>query len=331
MMSTINKRQQELQQWINGCLGGTSVELTPLQNDASLRRFYRLNTVPTTVLMDAAADLKNQALLEATVLLQSNGIKTPKIFYHDLAIGLFQLEDFGDDLLLNYIGKAAIEPFLHQAVSIILKIQSIPTEELANLQVFDKVFIERELNLFTEWFVDKYIELQLSTPQQTIIDTMFDTIGHILLSQPYVAMHRDFHCGNIMVLPDQTLGILDFQDLMLGPLTYDLISLLKDRNIACSPDIFEKVLQEFYQAIHDKYDFKNYAEFIFYFDVTGLQRHLKILGGFSKIYLTRGNGYYLQFFDRILAYIVQVTAKYPQFEPFNRILTTVIIPQLFKA
>lgn len=324
-------RQQKLQQWLNESLGTVSIELVPLQNDASLRCFYRINTAPTTVLMDAALDAKNQEFLTATKLLQSHDIQTPKIFCHDLSLGLFQVEDFGDNLLFNYVTDAHIEKFLIKAVDVILKLQTIPTNALVNPQIFDGDFIQRELHLFSEWFISQYVELQLTSDQQLIMDETYRTIQEILLSQPYLSMHRDFHCKNIMVLPDQSLGILDFQDLMIGPVTYDLMSLLKDCYVTWPDSTIEKLLQYFYQSAGQRFAFKNYDDFVFYFDVSGLQRHLKVLGGFSKIYFTRANDFYLQYFDRILAYIVQVTAKYPQFDPFNRILTTVIIPQLFKV
>lgn len=327
----MNDRLPALQQWLTQQLGKASIEMTPLQQDASLRRFYRLNTEPNTVLMDAALDLKNQEFITAAALLKSYNLNVPTVFFYDLKLGLFQLEDFGDNLLFNNTEHASIESFLKGAVDAIIKIQSIPTSELSNPPIFDAAFIQRELGLFIEWFVNQYVELQLTNTQQSIIEDTFHDIEQSLLTQSYVCMHRDFHSKNIMVLSDQSLGILDFQDLMIGPATYDLVSLLKDCYIDWPAEIMQNILQHFFQMTAERLNFKDYDDFVFHFDMTGLQRHLKVLGGFSKIYFTRNNSSYLQYFDRVLAYVIQVTAKYPQLDSFNRVLTTVIIPKLFKA
>ncbi len=324
-----NTRQQELLQWIENQLGSKQIVLTPLQGDASLRKFYRLNTSPSTILMDAAADLKNQEFLNATKLLQAHGLKTPKIFLHNVQLGLFQVEDFGDNLLFNHIEHLSIEDFLKQAIDMIIKIQKIPVAEMINPISFDATFIDRELNLFTEWFVDKYLELKLTVSQKTVVEETFVFIKEMLLSQPYLCMHRDFHSKNIMILPDESLGLLDFQDLMLGPVTYDLMSLLKDCYVTWPEDVIQNLLVYYYQAFGKNLNFNDFADFVFYFDITGLQRHLKVVGGFSKIYFTRNNAHYLQYFDRILDYIVRVTAKYSQLEKFYRMFTFEMIPRLF--
>lgn len=323
-MCMSHTRQQELLQWIQNRTSLNAIELVPLQGDASLRTFYRLNTVPSTILIDAAADLKKQEFVDAANLLQHYNLKTPKIFSHDIDLGLFQVEDFGDQLLFNHIDQPVSENFLKQAIDAILKIQQIPASALNQPTSFDAAFIDRELNLFSEWFLDKYLKFKLSAAQKKVIGELYIFIRDVLLSKSYVCMHRDFHSKNIMILPDQSLGLLDFQDLMLGPITYDLMSLLKDCYVTWPEKIVETLLIYYYQS-SNKLNFKSYDEFVFYFDVAGLQRHLKVLGGFSKIYLSRNNSYYLQYFDRILDYVMQVAAKYPELDQFKQILNLVVI------
>jgi hypothetical protein len=317
---------EQLRLWADINLG--EGELTPLQSDASQRRYYRLATTPSTVLMDATLDAKNEEFLASAKLLSQYGLRVPQIFKQDLKLGLFQVEDFGNDLLFNQRDNADIQGYLEQAIDNIIQIQSIPTNKILRPSHFSKEIAENELALFEKWFVNKYLELKLTVAQQNLMSGTFRLILQTLREQPQRAMHRDFHSKNLMLLPENKIGVLDFQDLMIGPITYDLVSLLKDCYITWPKSTIRVLLKRF----QEKTSWDISAEKLeYYFDITGLQRHLKVLGGFSKIYLRQGNGHYLQYFDRILDYIVQVTAKYPQFDEFNRLFTAVLLPGLFEV
>lgn len=320
-----------LHDFLHNQLGLNDAKCVPLQNDASLRKFYRINTMPTTILMDARLDTKNKEFIENALLLKSYGLRTPEIFYADIAAGLFHVEDFGDHLLINNSATSNIRCYLQKAIDVIQTLQSIPVSKISTPIYFDQDFILRELNLFKHWYIGRYLELQLRITEEQLLDDTLTFITQHLLSQPYVCMHRDYHSKNLMLLPDETIGLLDFQDLMIGPITYDVVSLLKDCYVTWNDNLVADMLNYFYQNNHHSLNFNSKEAFIFYFDITGLQRHLKVLGGFSKIYLERGNSFYLQYFDRILDYIVQVAAKYPQFDEFYQLLIGTILPRLFKA
>lgn len=312
----MSDRINVLQEWATTALGLTDVVLTPLQQDASLRRFYRLDTKPSSVLMDAALDTKNKEYLASSKLLKSYGLHTPEIFYHDLPKGLFQVEDFGDTLLIHREKSRTMPNLLTHAVDAIQSILHISLHDIEKPMVFDETFINGELHLFSEWFIKRYLEVQLTNTEQETIQNTFRWINQVIASHPFHCIHRDFHSKNIMVLPDERLGILDFQDLMIGPVTYDLVSLLKDCYVNWEDTLIVSLLTYFYEQNKKVLKFNTFEEFIFYFNITGLQRHLKVLGIFSRIYFERGNSFYLQYFDRIEAYIIHVLAKHPKLNSF---------------
>lgn len=317
---------EKLKQWANDHIA--KADIVPLQNDASLRRYYRFATEPSSILMDASLDSKNTAFLESARLLAVQGLPVPKILKHDLELGFFQVEDFGDGLLFKHTKDNEIKSYLETAIENIIQIQRISPDKISKATYFSTTLAETELNLFEKWFIREYLELELTVEQQKTLSKTFQTLLQHLQNQPQVVMHRDYHTKNLMLLADNEIGLLDFQDLMVGPITYDVVSLLKDCYVTWPEATARSILKYFHERCAWEISLE---ELEFYFDITGLQRHLKVLGGFSKIYLQRGNYHYLQYFDRILDYIVQVIAKYPEFDEFSRLFTAVILPNLFEV
>ncbi len=310
--------------WVEANIGNHKLHL--LKQDASLRRYYRVDSAPTTIVMDASSESNSERFFQAAKLLRCHHVLVPEILKQDISRGYFQLEDLGDQHLLAVTDSKQLNRYLLKAVDMILKMQNIAITELSQPIDFSKNLARDELTLFARWFIKKYAEYQLSAADEALLENTFEFILKAITAQPQVVMHRDYHSKNLMA-HENTLRVIDFQDLMIGPVTYDLVSLLKDA-YASWPDPMEHELKQHFFSRMDWHI--HVSEFEFLYDMTGLQRHLKILGGFSKIYFERGNGVFLQHFDRVLNHVVETTAKYSELEAFHLFFTTKLLPKVFE-
>ena len=229
----MHDRQNVLSKWLEQTLTSTEFNLTPLAGDASFRRYYRLYYKGITqVVMDAPPDKETiEPFLAVATLLTTAGICVPQIHAADKTDGFIILDDFGDTLLLHSLSAETVDSLYKIAMDQLHIIQLCATREKMPLPQFDKKFILYELNLFTEWFLQAYLKIALNAKEEVLLHETFNWLSNEMSKQPQVVIHRDYHSRNIMILTKGDtvrLGIIDFQDAMYGPFTYDLVSLLKD-------------------------------------------------------------------------------------------------------
>lgn len=287
--------------------------------DASFRKYYRISKDGTSfIVMDASLELDSlQPFVNVTRRLLDADVKAPHILEQDLAKGYLILEDFGSVQLLENLTKENFKGYYTQAIDTILKMQK---SNAIGLPLYDKAFLHFEMDLMQEWFLQKYLQLSLNTQQKELIALTLDAISEVVLSQPQnLFVHRDFHSRNIMLTPDAELGVIDYQDAMSGAITYDLVSLLKDCYIAFKPKEIEKLALLFRDRANLKCDD---AEFIKWFDFMGLQRHIKVLGIFSRLYLRDAKDGYLKDIPLTLDYTIQAAKKYDETREFALLLET---------
>jgi len=316
----MHDRQNALSKWLEQILASTQFTLIPLTGDASFRRYFRLHYKGSTqVIMDAPPDKETlEPFLAIADLLSTNGLSTPKIHAVDKKQGFAILDDFGDTLLLHALSSQPADKLYKAAMDTLNILQLNTISKAAQLPPFDKNFILYELNLFKEWFLHAYLKLNLSTTEEALISQTFDWLSAEVTKQPNVLIHRDYHSRNIMLLEQDDkikLGIIDFQDAMYGPFTYDLVSLLKDCYIQWPREQVMSWLSYFYEhsSLAKQYSL---PDFIRAFDYCGLQRHLKVLGVFSRLYLRDNKPSYLQDMPLTLHYVVACLECYPQFDSF---------------
>lgn len=311
----MQNRENVLKSWINHLLGNIPYTLTPLAGDASFRRYFRLQYENTRrILMDAPPDRENIIpFVDIATRLCQTGIAAPRIHAMDEQAGFLLLDDFGDAVLLPALNPETVSDFYQSALDTLITMQQCPTD---NLPAFDKKHMLQETALFKAWFLEQYLHLELTPAEKTMIQETIDHLLTTIEAQPQVFIHRDYHSRNLMVLPDKKLGVLDFQDAMRGPATYDLVSLLKDCYIAWPR---EKVLDwafTFHAACPAFADYPA-EKFVKDFDYCGLQRHLKVLGIFCRLYLRDHKAGYLLDLPRVLQYTLDATALYEPLHPLH--------------
>ena len=286
--------------------------------DASFRKYYRLRGKGenTFLLMDASLEKESlHPFLDVTQRLHKVGVLAPQIYKQDLQEGYLILEDFGDTNLLSQLTQESFEALYIQAIEQIVLMQKADAK---GLPLYDKDFLHFEMDLMGEWYLQKLLRCSLDESQQKLLEGTLDTISKVVLSQPQeVFVHRDFHSRNIMLTSQGSLGIIDYQDAMCGALTYDLVSLLKDCYISYEREKIEKLAL----AFRDKkaLDVANEV-FLKWFDFMGLQRHIKVLGIFSRLWLRDGKEGYLGDIPLTLSYVLETASRYKETEDFAKML-----------
>ncbi|WP_131795312.1 aminoglycoside phosphotransferase family protein [Fluoribacter gormanii] len=315
----MHARENALKEWLIHTLKQQDFQLTPLAGDASFRRYFRLqyNGI-TQVIMDAPPgkeDLK--PFIHIAQTLEKAGVHTPKILAMNLADGFLLLSDLGDQLLLNVLNPENMKAHYRQAIDTLFKIQTCPIHD-PMLAVFDKTHMLKEMSLCSEWFFNTYLDLQLHPDEKTLVQQSMEWIATEVARQPLTFIHRDYHSRNLMLLQNEvesTLGVIDFQDAMIGPFTYDLVSLLKDCYISWPRSKILELVEFFYTQSTLTKDY-SLPEFIRAFDLCGLQRHIKVLGIFCRLHLRDNKSGYLRDLPLTLKYVLECTETYAELHPF---------------
>ena len=312
--------------------------------DASFRQYYRLDSrvependgkskpkhngkqvtlsltgglsTTSVLLMDSSQEKESLApFIDVTSRLLDVDVNAPKILAQNLEDGYLIIEDFGNTHYLNLLNEENFNTLYLQAIDEIIVMQKANTQKLP---LYDKAFLHFEMDLMKDWYIEKNLKIILSKTQKDIIKTTLDTISDIVLSQPQdVFVHRDFHSRNIMIKPNSEIGVIDYQDAMNGAITYDLVSLLKDCYIEYERKDIEKLALKF----RDKKELEvSDEEFIKWFDFMGLQRHIKVLGIFSRLYLRDGKDGYLKDIPLTLKYTIDTASRYTQTKELAQLL-----------
>jgi len=309
-------------------------ELESASDDASFRRYFRaIGSAPETfIFVDAPPDKENsQAFVDIQALLFAAGLRVPRLYQADLGLGFMMLSDFGNQLyldLLNAGSPVAVEHHYQAAFSSLRQMQQMT--RLDDLPDYDSQRLGDEMNLFPEWFLSTYLQLHLDSADKALLARLSNTLIDAAQQQPVVFVHRDYHCRNLMVIDAGPPGIIDFQDAVRGPLTYDLVSLLKDCYHLFPRHQVETWVQGFYaQLVLDKVDVgTDAAGFLRWFDLMGMQRHLKCAGIFSRLALRDGKARYLEDIPLVMAYILEVCRLYPEFSEIGAWLDQKVMPVL---
>ena len=277
--------------------------------DASFRAYYRLSHEDKTVLlMDSSLEKESLApFIDVTARLLNAGVKAPHILEQNLVDGFLIIEDFGNTHLLNILNEKNFKKLYSNAIDEIIKMQNADKK---NLPLYDKEFLHFEMDLMKDWYLEKKLGVILDEKQNEMLESSLNAISNVVLSQPQdVFVHRDYHSRNIMLTEKGEIGIIDYQDAMSGAITYDLVSLLKDCYIEYPREDIEELALEFRDkkalSVSDE-------EFIKWFDFMGLQRHIKVLGIFSRLHLRDSKDGYLKDIPLTLKYTIEAASRYDE-------------------
>jgi aminoglycoside/choline kinase family phosphotransferase len=301
------------------------LQTTPYKNysiqlassDASFREYHRLSFEETKVLlMDCSLEKESlQPFLDVTSKLHSVGVNAPQILEKNLDDGFLIIEDFGNTHYLDILNHDNFKELYKKAIDEILKMQNA---SISGLPPYDKDFLLFEMDLMQEWYMEKLLPVVLNQKQKGTIKQSLESIANVVLSQPQnIFVHRDYHSRNIMLRDDSTIGIIDYQDAMSGSITYDLVSLLKDCYIEFErEDIIELALY-----FRDKKELEIDDEtFIKWFDFMGMQRHIKVLGVFARLFKRDNKRGYIKDIPLVLKYLFDTARLYEETQPLYRLL-----------
>jgi hypothetical protein len=281
--------------------------------DASHRRYFRLALDERSYVLAEAppATEKNEAFLHVATLLAGAGIKVPAVLAADLQRGFLLLEDLGDRLLLPALDGVSADAHYQRAFAVLLKMTAIETAG-AGLGNYDRPLLSEVLSRFGEWFVQRRLGHECGEREEVVLGALFARLIDSALEQPRVLVHRDFHSRNLMLMRDGDLAVIDFQDAVVGPVTYDLVSLLRDCYIRWPVERVEAWALAYCAQLRTAGLLQDVddAQVLRWFDWMGLQRHLKVLGTFARLSLRDGKAAYLDDLPRVLQYVLEILEKY---------------------
>ncbi len=337
----MDARLELLTSWVTGELGMSGAHIAPASADASFRRYFRITYAGTTrIVMDAPPDKEDLGpFMRVASVLQDAGVNAPRILAAELPKGLLLLSDLGSELYLTHLKAAAaagdqarIAALYGDALDALAGIQARVDAPAAALPAYDRALLLREMELMPEWFLGRHLGIAVDAGVRGVLDELFEALVANALAQPAGFVHRDYHSRNLMVCEPGRPGILDFQDAVLGPLTYDLVSLLKDCYISWPA----RQVSDWALAHRERLAAaglpagRDAAQFLQWFDLMGLQRHIKVLGIFARLWYRDGKPGYLKDLPLVLRYTRETAQRYPQTAGFAAFIERRVDP-LFEA
>ena len=332
----------DLKKWIQQALNelpdivlNGSLLLIPLSGDAGFRRYYRLNSKPSLLAVTAPANsgTSESAAYFANLshALRQCRITVPDVLAYRATDNYMLLEDFGDRIFFNELNNHTADYLYRKALTQLIKLQKMPRDKV-NIPQYDQTLLVSEMEFFREWFVSKLLGYPLSMQEQQLIDRTFTFLAEQALAQPQVFVHRDYHSRNLLVREGTVPGIIDFQDAVWGPATYDVVSLLRDcylrwplqkvenwaigyADMAMESEVMPKVS-------HD--------QFVQWFDTMGLQRHIKVLGIFARLWLRDNKPQYLNDLPLVLRYTIEIAERYRETRSLAIWLSTFLLDSIEK-
>lgn len=319
--------------WLTNELGLRPERVEPASSDASFRRYFRaFCNGETFVIMDAPPDKEDvRPYLKVTGLLESLGVHVPHVHEADIPNGLLLLEDLGVTQYLQRLNAGDDPDRLYgDALFALAEIQTRGTDAARELAPYDREPLARELALMPEWFCRRHLELTLADAENQVMADAFEFLIAEALMQPAVFVHRDFHSRNLMVLTERNPGVIDFQDALRGPIGYDLVSLLKDCYIGWPRERVESWVSGYRNLLRSRGGpgGRDDKEFLRWFDLIGLQRHIKVLGIFARLWYRDGKAGYLRDLPLTLEYVRDTSRRYSELAAFSELLERRIAPGL---
>ena len=320
-------RLAQLAEWLSGLQTPATIaaSLRPASADASFRRYFRVDTPEgqSLIVMDAPPPQEDvRPFVKVAELFSATGVSVPAVLAKDTERGFLLLSDLGSTTYLQQLNPDTAHKLYIDAIDalILLQVQS----RAGVLPVYDRELLHRELMLFPDWYITRHLKATLSDAQSADLNRVFDVLLANNLAQAPVYVHRDYHSRNLMVMNKGNPGILDFQDAVYGPITYDLVSLLRDAYIQWDEELVLDWVIRYWERARRAGPPVSHDVDAFYrdFEFMGLQRHLKVLGIFARLYHRDGKDGYLNDMPMVMDYTRKTAYRYKEFAPLIRLLDT---------
>ena len=324
-----------LEDWLSRDLNLRPARIEPASSDASFRRYFRAFCANGTyVVMDAPPGREDvRPYLRVSKLLEPLGIHVPHVHAADVERGWVLLEDLGTTPYLTRLGEpGAADALYADALATLARLQLHGAPAAGELAPYDRAALRREMDLMPEWFLARHLRLNLPEQTRAALEVTFEWLIEEALGQPQVFVHRDYHSRNLMVTASGNPGVIDFQDALRGPVGYDLVSLLKDCYIAWPRErVCAWVRRYRAQLGGSVLAGRDEGEFLRWFDLIGVQRHLKVLGIFARLWHRDGKAGYLRDLPLTLYYLQQTCREYPQLAALGALLEGPVAGELPRA
>jgi hypothetical protein len=319
-LSNSDTRLEQLQEWLASRLATAPFSLAPASEDASFRRYFRISgDGQSWIAMDAPPEHEDcRPFVRIAALMRAAGLHTPEVLAQDLDRGFLLLADLGTTTYLKALNDANADDLFRDAVDALLRLQL--ASRAGVLPAYDEALLRRELDLFPDWYVARHLGTELNGEQRRTLAEMTALIVANNLAQPAVYVHRDYMPRNLMVSKPNP-GVLDFQDAVFGPITYDIVSLFKDAFVSWEEGrVLDWTVRYWEKARRAGLPVSaDFGEFYRDFEWMGLQRHLKVLGIFARINYRDGKPGYLKDAPRFVRYVRAVCERYPRLKPLARL------------
>jgi hypothetical protein len=331
----LDPRRVLLESWLAQTLGPGEARVAPASADASFRRYFRVHHRDRALIaMDAPPAREDLGpFVSVAAHLDGIGVSVPVVLAEDRAQGFLLLTDLGSTHYLAALQTGGDADRLYRdAADALLTIQVRGGPSAATLPPYGTELLKRELQLFPDWFLGRHLGLEMGDAERVLLERLSALLVGAALEQPQVFVHRDYHSRNLMVLGDGNPGILDFQDAVRGAVTYDLVSLYKDCYVTWPRERVLGWVEDYRRrALAAGLPLPGPAEFIRWFDLMGLQRHLKVLGIFARLWYRDGKPSYLADLPTVLAYVRETAAQYAELGELAVLLDEVVAPRFEAA
>lgn len=322
------QREQLIQTWLHATLQSDQFEINFLAGDASFRRYARIKLQNKTyMLMDAPPEKEDCApFVNIDEFFDKNGVRVPHIVAKDLTLGLLLLEDFGDVVLSTLLNDKTVDDYYAQSFKQLIELQQVDGQ--AHLPAYSYEKLMTEMRLLTEWMLPS-LNIQPTEQQLETIEQAFDFLAIEATQQPQVIVHRDFHSRNLMKIEgEQELGVIDFQDAVIGADTYDLISITRDAYVQWNAERVYQWFEVFYNLLPaSAKENRSFEQFKRDADLMAIQRHIKILGIFVRLFERDGKSGYLKDLPRVMWYLLEESQGYDELNEFMQFIRDVVMPK----
>ena len=328
----MDERLESIKAWLNETLNLPVGDIEPASSDASFRRYFRFyHDGISHIVMDAPPEKEScLSFIKVARAFHDLDINVPLIMEQDLVQGFLLMSDLGSQQYLSVLNENNVDRLYGDAFVTLERLQAGSQGQERFLPPYDKALMQREVNLFHEWFLSQQLGLSINDEQRHILEDAYQYLINDALQQPKAWVHRDYHSRNLMMCNQDNPGVLDFQDAVYGPVTYDLVSLLKDCYIAWPRERVVNWVHHYHERIEGELDPEGYDEsdFLRAFDVMGAQRQLKAIGIFARLNIRDGKANYLKDIPRTLSYLVNVAASIDELKHFHQYLVDEVSPKL---
>ncbi|MCX8518827.1 MAG: phosphotransferase [Methylophilaceae bacterium] len=317
-------RRTLLEAWLHTVLEHEHWSLSVASAGASFRRYFRVHLDKRSfIVMDAPPAFEDCATFARIAeFFGAAGVTVPMVLASNFEQGFLLLSDFGDTTYLKALNDDNAQHLYQRAINTLIRIQQLPTH---NLPLYDADLLQGEMMLFPDWYITHHLGRLPSSSELQVLNDMFALLTQAILAQTQVVVHRDYHSRNLMLISRHSPGVLDFQDAVIGAISYDLVSLFKDAYISWSPAHVARWVREYWQAAQrsglEVPDHE--TDFQRDFDWMGVQRQLKILGIFARLCYRDGKAGYLQAMPLVWRYVLETLPRYPELQPLYKLLHTI--------